>query len=61
MGGAYCPLPPPRTFPAVFPSVVRLDRIYQRGFASAAPASCAGANGRAYRIIRRLLAELELP
>lgn len=32
MSGAYCPLPPPKTFPAKFP-MLRLDRIYQRGFA----------------------------
>lgn len=32
MSGAYCPVPPPKTFPAKFP-MLRLDRIYQRGFA----------------------------
>ena len=31
MSGAYNPVPPPKTFPAKFP-LLRLDRIYQRGF-----------------------------
>jgi endonuclease/exonuclease/phosphatase family metal-dependent hydrolase len=31
MSGAYCTIPPPKTFPAKFP-MLRLDRIYQRGF-----------------------------
>lgn len=58
--GAQSPLPPPRTFPSAFPWL-RLDRIYQRGFAV-----------RSAKVLRwrpwsqlsdhvPILAELELP
>lgn len=60
MGGAYCPLPPPRTFPAVFPWF-RLDRIYQRGFAVRSARVLRGREWARLSDHAPLLAELELP
>jgi len=60
MGGAYCPLPPPRTFPAVFPWF-RLDRIYQRGFAVRSARVLRGREWARLSDHSPLLAELELP
>jgi endonuclease/exonuclease/phosphatase family metal-dependent hydrolase len=58
--GAFCELPPPRTFPAVFPWF-RLDRIYQRGFAVR---NARVLRGRAWAKLSDhapLVTELELP
>lgn len=60
MEGAYCPLPPPRTFPAVFPWF-RLDRIYQRGFAVRSARVLRGREWSRLSDHAPLLAELELP
>ncbi|SAI51939.1 endonuclease/exonuclease/phosphatase family protein [Bordetella ansorpii] len=60
MGGAYCPVPPPRTFPAVFPWF-RLDRIYQRGFAVRSARVLHGRQWSRLSDHAPLLAELELP
>ncbi|MFJ1300447.1 endonuclease/exonuclease/phosphatase family protein [Pseudomonadota bacterium AL_CKDN230030165-1A_HGKHYDSX7] len=60
MGGAYCPLPPPRTFPAVFPWF-RLDRIYQRGFAVRSARVLRGREWAKLSDHAPLLTELELP
>ncbi len=60
MGGAYCPLPPPRTFPAVFPWF-RLDRIYQRGFAVRSARVLCGRQWARLSDHAPLLTELELP
>ena len=60
MEGAYCPLPPPRTFPAVFPWF-RLDRIYQRGFAVRSARVLRGRQWARLSDHAPLLAELELP
>lgn len=60
MDGAYCPLPPPRTFPAVFPWF-RLDRIYQRGFAVRSARVLRGREWSRLSDHLPLLAELELP
>jgi len=60
MGGAYCPLPPPRTFPAVFPWF-RLDRIYQRGFAVRSARVLHGREWARLSDHAPLVAELELP
>jgi len=60
MGGAYCPLPPPRTFPAMFPWF-RLDRIYQRGFAVRSARVLHGRQWSRLSDHAPLLAELELP
>ena len=60
MDGAYCPLPPPRTFPAVFPWF-RLDRIYQRGFAVRSARVLRGRQWARLSDHAPLLAELELP
>lgn len=60
MGGAYCPLPPPRTFPAVFPWF-RLDRIYQRGFAVRSARVLRGRQWARLSDHAPLLTELELP
>ncbi|ANN69111.1 endonuclease/exonuclease/phosphatase family protein [Bordetella bronchialis] len=60
MQGNYRDVPPPRTFPAVFPWF-RLDRIYQRGFGVR---SARVLRGRAWAKLSDhspLLAELELP
>jgi endonuclease/exonuclease/phosphatase family metal-dependent hydrolase len=59
-GAAYCPLPPPRTFPAVFPWF-RLDRIYQRGFAVRSARVLRGREWSRLSDHSPLLAELELP
>ncbi|MEI2415781.1 endonuclease/exonuclease/phosphatase family protein [Orrella sp. JC864] len=58
--GAFCLLPPPRTFPAAFPWF-RLDRIYQRGFAVRSARVLSGAPWRALSDHSPILAELELP
>jgi len=60
MEGAYCPLPPPRTFPAAFPWL-RLDRIYQRGFAVRSARVLRGRSWSKLSDHAPLLAELELP
>lgn len=60
MEGAYCLLPPPRTFPAVFPWF-RLDRIYQRGFAVRSARVLRGREWSRLSDHSPLLAELELP
>ncbi|ARP97000.1 endonuclease/exonuclease/phosphatase family protein [Bordetella genomosp. 13] len=60
MGGAYCPVPPPRTFPAMFPWF-RLDRIYQRGFAVRSARVLHGREWSRLSDHAPLLAELELP
>ncbi len=60
MDGAYCLLPPPRTFPAVFPWL-RLDRIYQRGFAVRSARVLRGRPWSEFSDHAPLLAELELP
>jgi len=60
MDGAYCPLPPPRTFPAAFPWL-RLDRIYQRGFAVRSARVLRGRSWSKLSDHAPLLAELELP
>lgn len=60
MDGAYCPLPPPRTFPAVFPWF-RLDRIYQRGFAVRSARVLRGREWARLSDHAPLLTELELP
>lgn len=58
-GGARL-TPPPRTFPAVFPWL-RLDRIYQRGFAVHKAKVLQGQPWRALSDHAPLFAELELP
>src|SRR5690606_41826380 len=60
MDGAYCLLPPPRTFPAVFPWL-RLDRIYQRGFAVRSARGLRGRPWSEFSDHAPLLAELALP
>jgi len=60
MEGAYCLLPPPRTFPAMFPWL-RLDRIYQRGFAVRSARVLRGKPWVQFSDHAPLLAELELP
>jgi len=60
MEGATTLLPPPRTFPAAFP-VLRLDRIYQRGFAVRSARVLRGKPWSQYSDHAPLLAELELP
>lgn len=58
-GGARL-TPPPRTFPAAFPWL-RLDRIYQRGFAVRQARVLHGSPWRQISDHAPLLAELELP
>lgn len=58
-GGARL-TPPPRTFPAVFPWL-RLDRIYQRGFAVRKAKVLQGQPWRVLSDHAPLFAELELP
>ncbi|TAM88924.1 MAG: endonuclease [Candidimonas sp.] len=58
--GAARLTPPPRTFPAVFPWL-RLDRIYQRGFAVRNAKVLQGAPWAQLSDHAPLLAELELP
>jgi endonuclease/exonuclease/phosphatase family metal-dependent hydrolase len=60
MGSPYCTVPPPRTFPAVFPWL-RLDRIYQRGFAVRSARVLYGREWARLSDHSPLLAELELP
>lgn len=52
--------PPPRTFPAVFP-FLRLDRIYQRGFAVRNARVLQGAPWKQISDHSPILTELELP
>src|SRR5690606_23684154 len=52
--------PPPRTFPSAFPWL-RLDRIYQRGFAVRSARVLSGAPWRQLSDHAPLMAELELP
>lgn len=58
--GAARLTPPPRTFPAAFPWL-RLDRIYQRGFAVRNARVLHGSPWRQLSDHAPLLAELELP
>ena len=58
--GAFCLLPPPRTFPSAFPWF-RLDRIYQRGFAVRSARVLRGAPWSVLSDHSPILAELELP
>lgn len=60
MDGAFCLLPPPRTFPSAFPWF-RLDRIYQRGFAVRSAQVLKGAPWSVLSDHSPILAELELP
>lgn len=60
VNGAARLTPPPRTFPAAFPWL-RLDRIYQRGFAVHSAKVLHGAPWRQISDHAPLLAELELP
>ncbi len=60
MDGAFCLLPPPRTFPAAFPWF-RLDRIYQRGFAVRSARVLSGQPWSVLSDHSPILAELELP
>jgi endonuclease/exonuclease/phosphatase family metal-dependent hydrolase len=52
--------PPPRTFPSVFPWL-RLDRIYQRGFAVRRARVLHGSPWKKLSDHAPLVAELELP
>jgi len=58
--GAARLTPPPRTFPAAFPWL-RLDRIYQRGFAVRRAKVLHGLPWRQISDHAPLFAELELP
>lgn len=58
--GAARMVPPPRTFPAVFPWL-RLDRIYQRGFAVRSARVLQGAPWTHLSDHAPIFAELELP
>ncbi len=58
--GAQSPLPPPRTFPSAFPWL-RLDRIYQRGFAVRSAKVLRGRPWSQLSDHAPILAELELP
>jgi endonuclease/exonuclease/phosphatase family metal-dependent hydrolase len=60
MNGAARRTPPPRTFPAAFPWL-RLDRIYQRGFAVRHARVLHGAPWKKMSDHAPLFAELELP
>lgn len=60
VGGAARMTPPPRTFPAVFPWL-RLDRIYQRGFAVRKARVLQGLPWRNISDHAPIFAELELP
>lgn len=57
---AYSSVPPPRTFPSVFPWF-RLDRIYQRGFAVRSARVLRGREWARLSDHSPLLTELELP
>jgi endonuclease/exonuclease/phosphatase family metal-dependent hydrolase len=59
-GTPYCQVPPPRTFPALFPWF-RLDRIYQRGFAVRSARVLRGRDWAKLSDHAPLLTELELP
>ncbi len=59
-GGGARLTPPPRTFPSAFPWL-RLDRIYQRGFAVRSARVLSGAPWRQISDHAPLMAELELP
>lgn len=58
--GGYQPLPPPRTFPAAFPWL-RLDRIYQRGFAVRSARVLRGKPWTQLSDHAPIVTELELP
>jgi endonuclease/exonuclease/phosphatase family metal-dependent hydrolase len=60
INGAARLTPPPRTFPAIFPWL-RLDRIYQRGFAVRQARVLQGAPWRQLSDHAPVFAELELP
>ncbi len=60
MQGGYNPVPPPRTFPSAFP-MLRLDRIYQRGFAVRSARVLRGRPWTQLSDHSPILAELELP
>jgi endonuclease/exonuclease/phosphatase family metal-dependent hydrolase len=60
VGGAARTTPPPRTFPAAFPWL-RLDRIYQRGFAVRKARVLQGQPWRSISDHAPIFAELELP
>lgn len=60
MEGAYSPTPPPRTFPSAFPWL-RLDRIYQRGFAVRNARVLRGRPWSQLSDHAPIFAELELP
>lgn len=60
VGGAARMTPPPRTFPAAFPWL-RLDRIYQRGFAVRKARVLQGQPWRSISDHAPIFAELELP
>ncbi|WP_353153736.1 endonuclease/exonuclease/phosphatase family protein [Pollutimonas bauzanensis] len=60
INGAARLTPPPRTFPAAFPWL-RLDRIYQRGFAVRRARVLHGSPWRQLSDHAPLIAELELP
>jgi endonuclease/exonuclease/phosphatase family metal-dependent hydrolase len=60
MDGSARLTPPPRTFPAAFPWL-RLDRIYQRGFAVRSARVLHGSPWKQLSDHAPLIAELELP
>ena len=60
MEGVYCPLPPPKTFPSKFP-MLRLDRIYQRGFAVRSARVLRGKPWTQLSDHSPIVADLELP
>jgi len=60
INGAARLIPPPRTFPAAFPWL-RLDRIYQRGFAVRSARVLHGSPWKQLSDHAPLVAELELP
>jgi len=60
MAGSESRLPPPRTFPAALPWL-RLDRIYQRGFAVRSARVLRGKPWTRFSDHAPILAELELP
>ncbi len=60
INGAARLIPPPRTFPAAFPWL-RLDRIYQRGFAVRSARVLHGLPWKQLSDHAPLIAELELP
>lgn len=58
--GTQSALPPPRTFPSAFP-LLRLDRIYQRGFAVRSAKVLRGRPWSQLSDHAPIFAELELP